>query len=301
MQLAFLRTIKGLERCVIATHGHAVEYQVVDTQKLTKGLEYRDIPGLYFAGQVNGTSGYEEAGGQGLLAGINASFALRGRGVFSLAREESYLGVMIDDLTGQSRDEPYRLFTARNENRLYAREDNTFLRMAPYRQKLGLRTALDDHLGALMAEYRALSALVERHVFSPKTGAGELVDGEGKSLPIPPGGLRLSDLLKDSRLDPANVLRGTLAHGGLAFSPRVVEAVAIGQYYGGYIERGRRELRGQQKLDRAKVRPQGLLASANISFECKQRIKQSMPETFGQLRRIEGIRPATLAYVSSQL
>ena len=134
-------------------------------------------------------------------------------------------------------------------------------------------------LGGLDGRVPGLSALVARHVFSPKTGVGELVDGEGKSWPIPPGGLRLGDLLKDSRRDPVNVLRGTLACGGLAFSPQVVEAVAIGQYYGGYIERGRRELRGQQKLDRAKLRPQGLLASANISFECKQRIKQSMPET----------------------
>ena len=302
VQLRFLRTIKGLENCEVLTYGYAVEYDVVNTAKLTLGLEYRDIPGLYFAGQINGTSGYEEAASQGLVAGINACYSLKGRGLFQLDRSQSYIGVLIDDLVGQKRDEPYRLFTARNENRLYVREDNTFLRMIPYRKELGFSEKLDVHLGALEKEYEALSNLVSRYVF--KKGAHEefLRKNYGDDfLSFSGGGMKFGDLIKNQRVHPVNVLHGTLESAGLSFHRDVIETVAIGEIYRGYIERSHRELKHQRTLDRSHVNLDFLLSSHNISFECKQRIEEAMPETFGQLRRIEGIRPATLAYISSRL
>ena len=298
-QEEFLRTIPGLERCRVAVHGYAVEYDVVNTAKLTMGLEYRDIPGLYFAGQINGTSGYEEAAAQGLVAGINACRALEGGELFILERSESYIGVMIDDLVGEARDEPYRLFTARNENRLYVREDNSFLRMAKYRRQLGLGGKLDAHLQDLLEEHRMLVDLVANYVFKEKTyGESFRAKGLGNFMG---GGIGFADLIKRAKGDAVGTLREALAAGGLRFRDQVVETVAIGEVYQGYIDRSDRELRHQRSLDRVRINMDSLLDSTNISFECRERIRARMPETFGQLRRIEGIRPATLAYVSSRL
>ena len=302
VQLKFLRTISGLENCEVVTYGYAVEYDVIDTSKLTLGLEYRGIPGLYFAGQINGTSGYEEAAAQGLVAGINACYSLQGRGLFKIDRNESYIGVLIDDLVGQKRDEPYRLFTARNENRLCVREDNTFLRMIPYRKELGFSKKLDFHLEALEKEYKALSALVSSYVFKKSSYEEFFRDNHWDSfLSFDGGGVRLKDLIKSPQVHPVGVLRRTLENSTLSFHESVIETVAIGEIYRGYIERSHRELKHQRTLDKAYINRDFLLNSHNISFECKQRIREAMPETFGQLRRIEGIRPATLAYISTRL
>ena len=298
-QEEFLKTIPGLENCEVALHGHAVEYDVVDTSELSLGLEYRKIPGLYFAGQINGTSGYEEAAAQGLVAGINACYALKEKGLFQLSRDESYIGVMIDDLVGQKRDEPYRLFTARNENRLYVREDNTFLRMSDYRDQLNFSSRLDDHLKSLAEEYQTLSDLVSSYIFKEKVyGSYFRERGLGN---FSGGAMRLADLIKSPKGNPVELLREALQNSGLCFRDEVVETVAIGEVYRGYIERSERQLRQQKKLDRARLNMDALLNSHNISFECRERMRERMPETFGQLKKIEGIRPATLAYVSSRL
>ena len=299
IQLDFLQTIRGLENCEVLSFGHAVEYDVVNTGKLSLGLEYKGSPGLYFAGQINGTSGYEEAASQGLIAGINACYSLQEREIFQIARNDSYIGVLIDDLVGQKRDEPYRLFTARNENRLYVREDNTFLRMAKYRRDLGLKGQLDEHLENLMKEYDNLKDLVSKHVFKQKTYREYFEEEIFKYLPSE--GTKFDTLIKNAKENPVNVLHGTLKNGGLSFQDEVIETVAIGEIYQGYIARSERQLRQQRKLDKIYLNMNFLLNSHNISFECKQRIKEKAPETFGQLRKIEGIRPATLAYVSSRL
>ena len=299
VQLQFLRTIPGLEECEILVPGYAVEYDVVNTEKLTLGLEYQDIPGLYFAGQVNGSSGYEEAAGQGLIAGINASRSLQGKKLFIIDRSESYIGVLIDDLVGQSRDEPYRLFTARNENKLYVREDNTFLRMAPYRRELGLRDGLDEHLEVLREEYRILSSLVGSYVFKERTHGDYFREKGGGNFQA--GGLKFQDVIKSSKGKGTIFLKEILKDSGLCFQEEVAETVAIGEIYKGYIERSDRELRHQRNLQGASLNLDFLLNCDNISFECKERIRERMPENFGQLKKIQGIRPATLAYVSSRL
>ncbi len=152
VQLKYVRTVLGLEEAVISTPGYAVEYDVLDTSQLNSKLECRNCPGLYFAGQVNGTSGYEEAAGQGLVAGVNAALSILGRSEFILSRFDSYIGVMIDDLISGKRDEPYRLFTARAENRLFLREDNAWERMWSYRTTWSLNTDLDQHLSAKTEE-----------------------------------------------------------------------------------------------------------------------------------------------------
>ncbi len=299
IQESFIRTIEGLESAEIEIHGYAVEYDVVNTTKLSLGLEYRDIAGLYFAGQVNGTSGYEEAAGQGLIAGINACFSLCDRELFILNRAHSYIGVMIDDLVSQTRDEPYRLFTARSENRLFLREDNTVIRMALYREMLGLNYRLDQYQADYLKQYDVLSDLIENYIF--KASEHKVYFEEQGYKDFNGGGVKFKDILRIVSHDPINVLRGTLNREGLAFDEEVIKTAAIEAFYSGYIARNDLQFERSRRMDHKPIQAFELLGSSNISFECKSRIKEVMPETFGQLKRLEGIRPATLVFVASQL
>ncbi|TNF27937.1 MAG: tRNA uridine-5-carboxymethylaminomethyl(34) synthesis enzyme MnmG [Deltaproteobacteria bacterium] len=296
VQEAFIRTIPGLENAEILVHGYAVEYDVVDTTQLDRALEHTEVPGLFFAGQINGTSGYEEAAGQGLIAGLNASLGLVGRSKLHLKREESYIGVMVEDLVTQKRDEPYRLFTARNERRLFVREDNTFLRMAPYRLSLGLNTNLDQSLSLLVSEYEVVMNLLSSYRYRENQENREhfLTQGYGTFAP----NITLSELLKRSFLDPVAVLTNELLRAGIVVDSRVVRTAAISNKYAGYIDRAKIDLDRVDRFENKKIDYTDLLKSSNISTECKQRISEVRPETFGQLKRIQGIRPATLATVA---
>ncbi len=299
VQQAFIRTIPGLEQAEIVVHGYAVEYDVVDTSKLNRQLEYQEIPGLYFAGQVNGTSGYEEAAGQGVIAGINASFSVLDRDPFILNRSDSYIGVMVEDLVSNVRDEPYRLFTARSENRLYVREDNTINRICPYRTTLGLYTSIDKYQESYMREYELLLELCRETVY--KVNPVNLAYFKTKSLGPLPANINLADLLKRAKLDPVKILQDELMEFGASFSLDVIEAVAIGLKYEGYITRANTETLKLTRLGKKKIDWKSVCNNSNVSNECKQRIEQIKPESFSQLQRIDGIRPATLAFVAGNL
>ena len=298
VQEAFIRTIKGLEDSVIKIPGYAVEYDVVDTTELNLGLEYKAAPGLYFAGQVNGTSGYEEAAGQGWVAGVNASLSLLGRDSLYLSRHDSYIGVMIEDLVGNTRDEPYRLFTARSENRLFIREDNTALRMQPYRSQLLLRGPLDLYQDSFVKNAELLSRVCDEFNF---VGSPEYLiqfsKADEESLRAT---TTLSDLLKQAWLNPVVTLAKVLADFDLDFDPDVIRTVAIDKKYAGYIKRFSDQFEKIRKMDSQKIDWKDITESKNVSFECRARITKIKPETFGQLKRIEGIRPATLAVVASR-
>lgn len=282
IQLSFVQTLKGLENAQILIPGYAVEYDVVDTSWLYESLEHKEVSGLYFAGQVNGTSGYEEAAGQGLIAGINASFSALGRGLFVLERAESYIGVMIQDLVFAQRDEPYRLFTARSENRLALREDNTYTRMAPYRKQMGLHQELDEFYASYMESRKLLTQICEEYR-------------------IPDQNLLLKDMLKRPEVTPAEFLKDFLQKYGVFFENHVIKTVAVDMKYGGYIKRSEAEIKRVQNVGQKKVSWEKLIQSPNISFECKQRITKYKPQTFDQLKKIDGIRPATLAVVAGQM
>ncbi len=282
VQLEFVRSIPGFENAEVEVYGYAVEYDVVDTMELDHTLEYKDIPGLYFAGQVNGTSGYEEAAAQGMIAGINACHTLINREPFIIDRRESYIGVLIDDLVTLKRDEPYRLFTARSENRLFIREDNSMVRLAKYRKSLDLNTEIDLKILYFMSQYELLANMVKHHV------ARELNNS------------KLSEIICSDKAGPVVALENYLSSKGASFDQKVIAAVAISTKYDGYINRANQESARMLNLGNKKIIWEKVLNSPNVSTECKQRIKQHRPDTFGQLKRIEGIRPATLVTVASE-
>lgn len=299
VQESFVQTISGLENAKILIHGYAVEYDVVDTSQLSRAMEYNSIPGLYFAGQVCGTSGYEEAAGQGIIAGINASLAIMKREPLVLDRTDSYIGVMIEDLVTSKRDEPYRLFTARSENRLYVREDNTISRMRKYRRELGLFVRLDQYQEDFLEEVELLKKLVDSTmIYSNEETKKYFQEQSYGPLDI---NISFKELLKRPDNSPVTVLDRETKRFGIGFSIDVVRTVAISVKYEGYIDRAVIESEKINRLGKKKLNWESLVDSKNISFECKLRIRTIKPETFAQLQRIEGIRPATLAYVAGNI
>lgn len=296
VQLDFIRTISGLENVEIDKYGYAVEYDVVDTTKLNICLEYIDIPGLYFAGQVNGTSGYEEAAAQGYVAGVNAALSILGRPAFVIDRNESYIGVLVEDLVSNKRDEPYRLFTARSENRLYIREDNTIQRMNKYRLSLDLNDEIDLYQNSYIYQVNILANLIGQITYRPSTETVKyFIDNEYGELSSP---VTLYELLKRSNIDPVKVLAKELIKLHISFPDNIINTVAISTKYDGYITRSDRENERFNKIKKKQISWNDLINNKNISNECRQRIRDIRPETFGQLQNIVGIRPATIAYVA---
>jgi tRNA uridine 5-carboxymethylaminomethyl modification enzyme len=294
IQDKFLKTIVGLEKCHVEQYGYAVEYDVIDTTLLNYKLEYKDKLGLFFAGQVNGTSGYEEAAAQGYIAGVNAALELSGMPELVLNRRDSYIGVMIEDLISNTRDEPYRLFTARNENRLSVREDNSVLRMCTYREQLFLNTPIDRYNRQFVGMYEDLMELIEENMIKPNDPFLTY-----KSIKIPKR-ITLNEFLKVSSLDSVITLKEYLEFYKIKVPREVSRCVAISAKYMGYINKAVNHYEKLSKMDKLKINWEMICESHNVSFECKQRIKKIKPGTFGQLKLIEGLRPATLAVVAGR-
>jgi tRNA uridine 5-carboxymethylaminomethyl modification enzyme len=292
IQKQFINSIVGLEDATVEMFGYAVEYDVIDTTQLSRTLELQGKPGVYFAGQVNGTSGYEEAAGQGYIAGVNAALSIVGKKSLILDRKESYIGVMIEDLVSNVRDEPYRLFTARSENRLYIREDNSVLRMFPYRVHLGLDSPIDNYMDEFIVKYSKYKVILENTFIH--TSDSFLLKHEIKV----PRRTSVADIIKQSDLDPVETVNNYFDHCGLSEDKRVLRTLAIALKYDGYINKSNDHYKKIAKLDNVDIDLPRMLSSENISFECKQRIGKIKPETFGQLKLIEGIRPATLAAIA---
>ena len=298
VQEEFIATISGFEGAEILVPGYAVEYDVVDTSELDLTLSHQKIKGLYFAGQVNGTSGYEEAAGQGLVAGINSALSFLGREPLIFKREDSYVGVMIEDLVYSSRDEPYRLFTARSENRLFIREDNTVCRMSPYRGRMGLNEKVDSYNKNFVDQYCELSKWCEGRAF--KETAENVHHFEKMNYGTLRDKILLDFLLKRSHVDPVAALNTELDRSGRKspFMAEVVRAVAISKKYHDYIERAKMENERMGRVSGRHLDWKSLAQNISISNECRQRIGKYRPCTFAQLQGIEGIRPATLAFVA---
>jgi tRNA uridine 5-carboxymethylaminomethyl modification enzyme len=294
VQDAFVRTVPGLERAQFIRYGYAVEYDAIDARQLRSTFECKDVGGLFLAGQVNGTSGYEEAGAQGLLAGINAALGVRGGGRFTLGRDEAYLGVLADDLVLRGSEEPYRMFTSRAEYRLLLREDNADLRLTPKARALGLISDEDfawfeqkrDQIEHATGELKKVAAL-------PASPAAQqwLV-----SLGLPP--------IKDKQSGEQLVRRPEVSIAHLAglgmdlagYRPDALEQVETQVKYAGYIERDRQMVASIQKND-ALALPLDLNFDLvpGLSTEIRGRLSEVRPETLGQASRIFGVTPAATA------
>jgi tRNA uridine 5-carboxymethylaminomethyl modification enzyme len=294
VQLALVRSIKGFENAHITRPGYAIEYDYFDPRGLQPWLETKAIPGLYFAGQINGTTGYEEAGAQGLVAGLNAALAVQGKAPWYPRRDEAYIGVLIDDLTSNGTIEPYRMFTSRAEYRLHLREDNADLRLTETGHTLGVvpqarfdalrakREAVEretQRLGALWAApNNALGAAIERQL-------GIAVSRETNVL----------DLLRRPELDYAK-LTSVAELGPVLERADVAAQVEVQTKYSGYLERQREEIERQHRhehtaipasFDYDKVR--------GLSAEVLLKLKRSLPATLGQAARVSGVTPAAIS------
>jgi tRNA uridine 5-carboxymethylaminomethyl modification enzyme len=295
VQDAALRTMPGLKKCRVLRYGYAVEYDSVDATQLHPTFECRDpsMSGLYFAGQVNGTSGYEEAAAQGLVAGINAALKVQGREPFVLSRAESYIGVLADDLVNLEIDEPYRMFTSRAEYRLHLRQDNAEDRLLEKGHALGM---LDD---AVLTKYRARAARFE--ALRARLASTKVTPAEINPFLTAQGGQPVTESVQALPLlrRPEVSLSGLLGHLQIPVTEwTLAEIVALeaSEKYQGFLDRQRREIDRTLKLTALRIPADFDYATAKgLSGEALQKLTRRRPLTVGDAQRIAGVTPADIS------
>ena len=298
VQWELVRTIPGLENAEIVAPGYAIEYDFVPPTQLLSTLETKKIKGLFHAGQINGTSGYEEAAGQGLIAGINAALSSLGRAPFTLSRMESYIGVMIDDLVTKGTEEPYRMFTSRAENRLLLRQDNADTRLMGKGHQLGLVSNATYDFCLLKKETveKEIKRLNTTKVVPNEQGK-ELVSQLGvKSLKTP---TTLAGLLKRPEVTYSQIIE---TFNGASLSKLAGEQVEIQVKYEGFIQRQNQVVSKQKKLENYRIPIDFNYESiSGLSCEVVQKLESIRPTTLGQASRISGITPAAVSIIMLML
>jgi tRNA uridine 5-carboxymethylaminomethyl modification enzyme len=294
VQWELVRSIRGFERAVLVRPGYAIEYDYFDPRDLHPSLETKAIAGLYFAGQINGTTGYEEAAAQGLIAGVNAARRVREREPWWPRRDQAYIGVLIDDLTTRGTSEPYRMFTSRAEYRLLLREDNADLRLTPIGRELGLvddarwarfeakRAAIEAE-SARLARARVRPAAVPPALAAEVLGAPLVREGSAAELLARPG------------VGYQALMRLPGAGPGLS-DAQAAEQVEIQAKYAGYIERARGEIEAQRRHEETRLPEKFDYAEVRgLSAEVRQKLAAHRPATLGQAARLPGVTPAAVS------
>jgi len=293
VQIEMIRTLPGLENAKIMRSAYAIEYDCINPTQLSLSLEFKNIEGLFAAGQINGSSGYEEAAAQGLIAGINAAMKVKGRKPLILDRSEAYIGVLIDDLVTKGTNEPYRMMTSRSEYRLLLRQDNADLRLTPKGYEIGLiseeryRKFLDKK-NKIEEEIKRL----EKTVVPPSEKVNEFLRKHNSSTIIT--GIRLSELLRRPEINYEDL--GEIDQDRPELSHAVKEQVSISIKYEGYIKRQLMQVEQFKKLENKKI-PADINYDdiQSLRIEARQKLGKIRPESVGQASRISGVSPADIS------
>lgn len=289
VQKAMYRSVKGLEHCEIVRYAYAIEYDCIDSLDLTLSLMFKKVKGLFTAGQINGTSGYEEAAAQGLMAGINAALYLEGKPPFILRRDEAYIGVLIDDLVTKGTDEPYRMMTSRAEYRIFLRQDNADERLTELGRQVGL---VDDYrYRVFMDKNKALAEAKKEFTLSrsPKE-VKEFVESYGGELS---GGISYEGMVKRG-IPLEDIVNRFGAFKGLSYD--LLERLETDAKYSGYLERGLVEIERAKRLE-AKKLPEDIDYDKldGLRLEAREKLQKIRPLNLGQAARISGVNPADIA------
>ncbi len=297
VQEKMIRSLPGLENAVINKYAYAIEYDAIDSLQLKNTLETKLVKNLYTAGQINGTSGYEEAACQGLIAGINASLKLKGKEELVLKRNEAYIGVLIDDLVVKGVIDPYRLLTSRAEYRLLLRHDNADIRLREYGRKVGLVS--DEEYKRYQQKLDDIIELNDR-LLTTKINPSDDVNNYLVSLgsAIIYDGIKLYDLLKRPEINMTNITKFI----DLDYDPEVLEQVEINIKYEGYITKANKEAEKMLQMENVKI-PDDIDYDKviNIASEARQKLEEVRPTSLGQALRISGVNPSDIAMLSMYL
>ena len=293
VQIAMYRTLPGLEHCEFTRPAYAIEYDCIDPADLKLSLEYKKIDGLFFAGQTNGTSGYEEAACQGLIAGINASQKIKGKEPLILDRTEAYIGVLIDDIVTKGTNEPYRMMTSRAEYRLLLRQDNADLRLTEKGHEIGLIS--DERYNKFLDKKQKIEAekkRLEETIVRPTEEVNEFLRNQGTSELTT--GSKLSELLKRAEISYASL--ATIDKDRPELGEQVKEEVEIQVKYEGYIKMQEAQVEKFKKMEK-KLLPEDLDYNTvkGISLEARQKLNKHKPHSIGQASRISGVSPADIS------
>lgn len=297
VQEQMIHSLSGLENAKILKYAYAIEYDAIDSRQIKPSLETKLIENLYTAGQINGTSGYEEAAGQGLIAGINASLKIEGKDPLILKRNESYIGVLIDDLVTKGVKDPYRLLTSRAEYRLLLRDDNADLRLKEYGHKIGLiKDDIYNNFLKKKNDIEKLTIVLKETKITPKKEINDILTNLSTS-PLKDS-ITLYDLLKRPELS----IEDLTSFKDLNYSKEVLKEVEINVKYEGYIKKSMEEAKKMLELEDKEIKEDiNYQEIPNIASEAKEKLEKIRPITLGQASRISGVNPSDIAIISVYL